>query len=420
MKLIIAILLVILIFSKNVLAALKLNEIYPAPPSGEYEWVELYNDENQIIDISQYQLLDLAGNKIKISTQSAFPFDFILATSSSVLNNTGDTVSLKNNLEEIIEIATYSGTFDSSKIFTKCPDFDGDWFVLNLLTKNASNQTACQSLTPMPTITPTLTVTPTIIITPIPTATPTFTPTPTSIPQSYDNIFISEAMVNPTTGEKEWIEIYNNNDFPVSLNNWYIDDLENGGSSPKIFSLEINAKGYGIFDLTSSIFNNDGDSVRLLDFNKNLKDDFEYGKTEQGKTLGRTSLVSDDFCLQEPSKNLANNPCINPTPTPITSVKTRQINLSPTINVVSKKIPIYTGQARLTPTMLINQTGYYPLSQDVLGLSTKINHNNSSLINLLSFLSISYSLLTIISIFFKMKLIYGKGQKFYSSFIRSS
>ena len=100
MRLIIAILLFVLIFSKNVFAALKLNEIYPAPPSGEYEWVELYNDGNQIIDISQYQLLDLAGNKIKISTQSALPFGFVLATSSSVLNNTGDTISLKNNLKE--------------------------------------------------------------------------------------------------------------------------------------------------------------------------------------------------------------------------------------------------------------------------------------------------------------------------------
>ncbi|MBI5123223.1 lamin tail domain-containing protein, partial [Candidatus Roizmanbacteria bacterium] len=144
-------LLFVLIFSKNVFAALKLNEIYPAPPANEYEWVELYNDENQIIDISQYQLLDLAGNKIKISTQSALPFDFILATSSSVLNNTGDTISLKNNLGETIEIATYSGTFDSSKTFAKCPDGNGNWFILNLSTKNTSNQTACQGLTPTPT-----------------------------------------------------------------------------------------------------------------------------------------------------------------------------------------------------------------------------------------------------------------------------
>src|SRR3989344_6174970 len=174
MRLIITILLFVLIFSKNVFAALKLNEIYPAPPSGEYEWVELYNDGNQIIDISQYQLLDLAGNKIKISTQSALPFGFVLATSSSVLNNTGDTISFKNNLGEIIEIATYSASFDSTKTYAKCPNGNGSWFILDILTKNSSNEIACQSLTPTPS--PTITLIP--ILTPIITLTPTDVQTP--------------------------------------------------------------------------------------------------------------------------------------------------------------------------------------------------------------------------------------------------
>ncbi len=417
MKLIIAILLVILIFSKNVFAVLKLNEIYPAPPSGEYEWIELYNDENQIIDISQYQLLDLAGNKIKISTQSALPFGFVLATSSSVLNNTGDTISLKNNLGDTIEIATYSGTFDSTKTFAKCPDFDGNWSILNLSTKNTSNQTACQSLTPTPTTTPAPALTPTIMLTPTDVQTPNLgvstTLTPTS---SYDNIFISEAMVNPTTGEKEWLEIYNNNDFPVSLNSWYVDDLENAGSSPKIFSLEINAKSYAVFNLTSSMFNNDGDSVRLLDFNKNLKDDFEYEKTEQGKSLGRTSFDSDDFCLQEPSKNSVNNPCINPTPT-----------ITPTTNIIQTKTTSIIKSIPTNKPVSVNQLARRNLDEgglidtkssgQILGASKEliINYpNNKSLINLLVILSFSYSLLTIISILFKMKLSYAKNKKFYS------
>lgn len=410
MRLIIAILLFVLIFSKNVFASLKLNEIYPAPPSGEYEWVEIYNDENSIIDLSQYSLSDLTNKKIKFIGTTLPPLGFEIATSSGVLNNDGDTVFLKNNLGEIIEVATYSANFDSNKIFAKCPDFDGNWFILNLSTKNASNQTACQSLTPTPTLTPVLTgqinLSPTTSI--VPTETPTLTPTTT--PQSYDNIYISEAMVNPATGEKEWVEIYNDNDFPVSLNNWFIDDLENAGSSPKIFSLEISGKSYAVFDLTSSMFNNDGDDVRLLDFNKNLKDDFEYLKTEQGKSLGRTSLESDDFCFQEPSKNSANNPCINPTPTTITQIT----------NIIPTKTPIYTDQARLTPTMLIKQTSHYSLPPDILGLSTKISHNNSSLINLLTILSTSYSLLTISSILFKMKLFYGKNKNFYSSPFHSS
>ena len=417
----IIILLFALIFNKNVFAALKLNEIYPAPPPGEYEWVELYNDENQIIDISQYQLLDLAGNKIKISTQSALPFGFVLATSSSVLNNTGDTISLKNNLGDTIEIATYSATFDSTKIFAKCPDFDGNWFILNLLTKNASNQTSCQSLTPTPTLTPVLMIAPTVTITPIPTATPipyTLTPSPYSlIPISYDNIYISEVMINPLTGEKEWVEIYNDNDFSVSLDDWYIDDLENAGSTPKIFSLEIGKKSYAVFDLSSSMFNNDGDNIRLLDHKKDLKDDLEYNKTDQGKTLGRTRFDSDDFCFQEPSKNSANNPCIDQMPT-ITPTSIIAQTKTPTIKVDSAGVSIYRNSNYPTGIILDSFN-----SGEILGVTEELitdHPNNGSVIDLLITISISYSLLTIGSILFKMKLSYGKDKNFYSSIFRSS
>jgi len=219
----------------SVFASLKINEIYPAPPSGEDEWVELYNDENSVIDLSQYSLTDLTNKKIKFINSIVPPLSFEIATSSGVLNNNGDTIFLKNNLGDTIEIATYSGTFNSTKTFAKCPDFDGNWFILNLLTKNTSNQTACQSLTPTPTITPTTTITNAPIPTETSTPTPyTLTPTP-----SIDNVYLSEVMVNPSTGEKEWVEIYNNNDFSVNLVNWYLDDLENAGSSPKAFSLTI-------------------------------------------------------------------------------------------------------------------------------------------------------------------------------------
>src|SRR3989339_911233 len=202
-----------------------------------------------------------------------------------------------------------------------------------------ANNSALDIIINVPILTPTPVITPTDIPTSAPTETLISTPTPTLpaevlteagslILSSYNDIFLSEVMVNPASDDKEWVEIYNNNDFPVSLNNWFIDDLENDGSTPKIFSLEIGAKSYGVFDITSSIFNNGGDTVRLLDFNKNLKDDFEYQKTEQGKTLGRTSFDSDYFCLQKPSKNSVNNSCINPSPTPNTLTPTEKIILS--------------------------------------------------------------------------------------------
>jgi hypothetical protein len=250
---------------------------------------------------------------------------------------------------------------------------------------------------------------------------------------SYNNIYLSEVMVDPGTEEKEWIEIFNDNDFSVSLNNWFIDDLENSGSTPKIFSLEIDEKSYGVFDLSSSIFNNDGDTVRLLDSNKILKDDFEYQKTETGKTLGRTSLFLNDFCLQESSKNLANNSCINQTPSPI-DVQTPKLGVStiPTPSVFQSKIisTIKISPPSISPSTkkgLININNFLsPVitgSGQILGTSDELpvdSPNNKSLTNLLCFLSIIYSLLTIVSILFRMKLLYGKNKKFYSQSFRSS
>ena len=304
------------------------------------------------------------------------------------LNKTSaDTVKFINSSQQLIDSFSYKSSSGSGVSYYRFPDNDSNWTTgsANLGFYNQTNISCLITPSPTPTSLPTPTATP--------STNSTDSPTPTSVAQSYENIYISEAMVNPSSGEKEWIEIYNNNDFPVSLNNWYVDDLENAGSPPKIFSINIDRKSFGVL-LTSSIFNNDGDNVRLLDFNKNLKDDFEYGKTEQGKTLGRASLESDDFCFQEPSKNSANNPCINPTP-------------SPTIIGITKTIvQTSTSTIKLTPSnkpVLINQP---KSSGQVLGTSNELVINsdgNKSLINLLSIIAFSYSLLVIVSVLIKSK-----------------
>lgn len=394
------------------------------------QFVEIFNSGTESIDISDWIIDDSGGTTFYTIPKDSilFPNQCLVFSSDFNLNKTSaDTVKLINNSQLLIDSFPYKSSSGSGISYFRLPDSSNNWTTgsANLGFYNSNREQKCL----FPTLTPTPILTPTTI--PTSTITPTLgseDPTPsigtenpsptTTAPVSYDNIYLSEAMVNPVTGEKEWVEIYNNNDFSASLNNWYIDDLENAGSSPKIFSLEINAKNYGVFNL-SSMFNNDGDSVRLLDFNKNLKDDFEYEKSEQGKTLGRTRLDSDDFCLQEPSKNSVNNPCIDPTPsvTPILFVTMGRINPSPTKNALQTKTPILTGR-ETRPLQYLSPIPYTQ-SSNILGISTKINHNNS-LINLLAILSISYSLLTIISILFKMKLSYGKNKNFYTPPLHSS
>ena len=135
--------------------------------------------------------------------------------------------------------------------------------------------------------------TPFLTFTPETSSMETPSSTSNSQPQTYDNMYLSEVMVQPESGNNEWIEVYNANEFEVALDNWYIDDLENEGTTPKKFSLTIDSKGYRVFELSSSMFNNNGDSVRLLDFNqKELEQEFE--KLEFNTLINRIASLNNN------------------------------------------------------------------------------------------------------------------------------
>lgn len=144
-----------------------------------------------------------------------------------------------------------------------------------------------------------------------PVSSPTQIPTQSQQPATTntDNIFISEALTNPLSGHHEWVELFNNNDYTVVLDSWFIDDIENGGSSPQVFTLTLNPRSFGVIDLQSALFNNSGDTVRLLDSEKVQKDYFSYTQIEQGMSFSRYKFDSHDVCATLPSKNLANTTC---------------------------------------------------------------------------------------------------------------
>lgn len=206
-----------------------------------------------------------------------------------------------------------------------------------------------------PTAVPTATATPTPPTIPTPITIPlSLTPTnpvaaltPTAVPISYNNIYLSEFMAYPETDQNEWVELYNANNFTVYLVNWYIDDIENAGSSPKIFSKEIPALGYAVFELSSAVFNNDEDNVRLLDFNSILKDSFSYKDATKGKSFGRV-FPANDFCLQMSSKGIANTLCLNETPA---ASPTSSPTSTPTKTPTPAPVPLPTIQ----PTIILDE-----------------------------------------------------------------
>lgn len=405
-KIILMVLLNLLMANQPVFGTLKITEIYPAPSTGEQEWVELFNDGDTEISLADYILTDNKDNRLTFETDIASPSSYILATGNNVLNNSGGDSAVIKKSGEIFETVSYTASFSSDKSYVRCDD---EWIQTSVITKKDSNTAACISPTPSPTTAPTAT---TEVIPP--TATPTQTMT-----QSYDHIYLSEVMVNPEE-ENEWIEMYNDNDFSVSIKNWYIDDAENAGSSPKPLTIDIAAKSYGVFELASSMFNNDTDAVRILDENKNSKDSITYYSSVNGLSLGKNNPAQSSFCITNPTKGYVNGSCVDvsssstatPTPKPtatITPVKTISIvptikNQTITLSPTPKKIA--TPKIELPSSLFIGENSSPTTIPKVLGAKTsnsKPKPETASPAIFPAAASLFLSFLTIAKIFFRIK-----------------
>ncbi len=199
---------------------------------------------------------------------SYFPIDIIgsevnVATLSAKLSTIPSSWSAQDTFRLRVRRYTASGSYTSAEA-------DGSAIPISII---------IPSPTPTPLPSPTSTIEP--------TSPPTSGPTPTGVTSLIENIFITEAMVAPETGQNEWVKLYNDNNEPVTLFNWFIDDVENGGSSPKQFSTSIEPHAYAVVELASALFNNDGDSVRLLNNLLQQVDSFTYTHSERGKSVGR-------------------------------------------------------------------------------------------------------------------------------------
>lgn len=110
---------------------------------------------------------------------------------------------------------------------------------------------------------------------------------PYSLPSYPSGIYLSEYMPDPETGN-EWAEIYNENEDSKNLSGWQIDDVKNGGGSPKSFTLTVAGRGYIKIDLgTKTFFNNDGDSVRLLKPDGSVSEETSYLQSYSGHSFAK-------------------------------------------------------------------------------------------------------------------------------------
>lgn len=131
------------------LTALKINEFVVDPESGN-EWVELYNNSTASVDITDAMICDARNTtstckKIMGSVGGNGWLQVDLQT-KSFLNNSGDSVILKNSSGSIIDRIDYDdeltpdeGQSLARKIDGKDTDNDIDWIVTDTITPGKAN-----------------------------------------------------------------------------------------------------------------------------------------------------------------------------------------------------------------------------------------------------------------------------------------
>gem|GEM_PF-1485115 len=310
--------------------------------------IELYNPSTETIDLGSWVLDDSGGTTFYTLPVNSLisPLSCLVFTANFNLNRTSsDLVRLFNPQQVLVDSHAYDQSPGLGHSWQRIPQGEDSWQSgESTLAKNNTTGESCLALSET---SPTLTPIPTFL-TPseIP---PSLTPTPIG------KIYLNEALVNPEDGP-EWVEIYNQNDFVVELLDLYLDDSENSGSTPKKFSLKLAPQSYAIIELTA-VFNNDCDSVRLLNSQKQEIDSFEYANSEKGESYSRQALNEGVWCKTLPSPERANNPCLE-SPSAIVLGTAITPSLSPTM--INQ--PNFKTGAAIAPVNFSLITSFYPLT----------------------------------------------------------
>lgn len=260
-----------------------------------YEWLELYNNTKNPISLDGWKIelyrtnldwsLEIEGNIpangyfLVVSSDKIFPgYDLNYSNLGGKLNNNGQKVLLKNDLEETAdEIDCFSG---------------GKWFAGDNATKQTMERKDTLSLgneisnwqtSKNPNGSPKAKNNPDRI---------EAEPQKTAVYPS--NIFINELLPSPDGPDEteEWIEIINQNDFETDLSGWKISDTI--GQVKTYFlpeNTKITAGGFLVLSRkeTGIILNNSGDKLNISRPDGKIIDEINYGEAPQNKSFNRNN-----------------------------------------------------------------------------------------------------------------------------------
>ncbi len=232
-------------------ARIMLNEIMSQPISGT-DWVELYNLGPDPLDLKGWKIddqLDAGGAAYTIQSSTIIsPNTWLLIPLGTLLNAELDSVHLITAQGVVTDSFDYTSSL-IERTWSRMPDGVATWQAASRATPAASNR---QNLSLEP-----------------------------------NQLVINEVLAWPTTGE-EFVELYNAGATPIDLSGWWLDDQANaGGAAVRIVDDTIIAPRSWHTISSSSLFNDNGDLVRLLDYRLQEYAVWNYSSALQGLSAGR-------------------------------------------------------------------------------------------------------------------------------------
>jgi DNA/RNA endonuclease YhcR with UshA esterase domain len=391
--------------------AVSINEIawMGTIASANDEWMELYNSTDALIDLSGWTLAAIDGAPtIDLTGQIAAKSYFLLERTSDEtikdvaadqiyvgsLSNSGEELELKDASGNIIDSVDctanwYAGDNISKasmeRINFSATDPKDNWASNNSLvingkdaqdnniigTPRAKNSVAVDEQAPRDTNQVATTTEQSEEQTTNNSS--TSNPSPPIFTINPSDLVINEFLSDPTTGENEWVEIFNNTANDIKLDDYYIE--EGSGAKTKL-SGTIPAKGFFAVSPVSGNLNNTGDIILLKDKDGRVIDSVAYGNWDDGNINNNAPMANDpnsvarivdglnsnnslaDFALSShPTKNSKN---IIESETKIVSPSTKQTTAKQNI-VFSEIFPNPAGED--TDTEFIEL--YNPGSSDI-------------------------------------------------------
>jgi len=242
---------------------IRLNEIFPYPANGGKEFIELYNFGNSLVDLTGFSIEDGAGHKLILEPAAPLTAGgFYFFEGILYLNNTGEEkVTLYDKNGKELDSISY---LDSKENQSWSRD-GSDWKWSTTATPGMANIITAKEP---------------------PGENPLDDRSDTGNDPPPPKIKLNEIYPYPASGEKEFVELINDDTLAVDLSGWKIGDAAGHKKSLASTNL-INPDGYYYLEDDFYLNNSGDENVYLYDSSDTVIDSVSYSGAKENQSWSR-------------------------------------------------------------------------------------------------------------------------------------